>query len=164
MDHTTPHEEKVESIQQQNETVHHVETNPNNNTVENSVETKKENGAHIETVQNEKTDAENGVTPQKGKNGKNPKTVSTKKGTKKEVTPKEEAVKKPKSDTKKKKKKGEESENDDGSEEEEKVKSKPLARAKSEVITIQKKNRGVDKDEFEKYSNLLNQKTHRKKK
>ena len=56
-----PHEEKVESTQQQNETVHHVETNPNNNTVENSVETKKENGAHIETVQNEKTDAENRI-------------------------------------------------------------------------------------------------------
>ena len=133
---------------------------------ENSGDVKNENVAQNEIVQtNEKTEekVEKGVTPKKGKNEKVAKTTSSKKTVKKEpTTPKE--VKKPKSDTKKKKKA--ESDDDHGGSEEDKVKPKTkptLAKAKSEVITTQRKSRGVSKEEFEKYSNLLNQKTHRKK-
>jgi hypothetical protein len=135
-------------------------------------EVKHENGAPSDTATTQKPEekaevkvevkAENGVTPKKGKNGKSAKTTSTKKP--KEVSAVKEPIKKMKSETKKKKKNVEESENEHASEDEDEKRPKPaLQKSKSEVTTQQRKNRRVDNEEFEKYSNLLNQKTHRKK-
>ena len=150
------------------ETLPPVELTSSSSNKENSGDIKNEIVPHNDILKtNEKTEekVEKGATPKKGKNGKTAKTPSVKKTEEKKTTTPKESVKKPKSDTKKKKKA--ESEEDHGGSEEEKVKTKTkptLLKSKSEVITTQRKSRGVSKEEFEKYSNLLNQKTHRKKK